>query len=401
MKRQNDWYTGIDYYADYREKQIEVNEKIISNTSDLCIHEQVEIIFVKDGAGVIEVNGISYQVKEGSFLCLYMHHFYRYTRITTPLSIVHIKFHIGNFMCMCWEKHQINANATLVYDTKPFIQLDDNNYQKLNSLVDNLVLEIKEQRFSSMNIITYQTLQLHAYFCRFAYEGVTKERQESSVEWQVIPKIILSTGKDISLFELASEVNLSEAHLNQRIKQACGLTFFQLSKFGKVINACALLHFPELSINYISDLLNFSSINAFYRVFNQYVHMSPKQYQKTCIADGGDGILNGYGSALLFLQYIHTNFMNDIDISSMSKEFYIKEYTARLIFDNVYKVSFNDLLEQTRITYACSFLSTTRKSITEISNICRFDSISTFQRAFIKHMNQNPKEYRKLTNPNI
>lgn len=401
MKRQNDWYTGIDYYINCREKQIEVIEKTVNTTSDLCMHEQVEMIFVKDGSGIIEINGVSYQVMKGSLLCLYMHHFYKFTKIITPLEIVQVKFYIGNFMFMCFEKHPVNANATLVYDTIPFIQLQDTDFQKVNSIVKELTVELKEQRFGSMNMLIYLTLQLHAYFCRLAFESATKTKKKISAEWQVIPKIILSTEKDINLSDLAKEVNLSEAHLNQKIKQACGLTYFQLNKFGKIINACALLHFPELSIDYISDILNFSSTNSFCRVFSQYVHMSPKQYQETCIA-GGDVMLNGYGSsALLFLQYIHLNFMNDIDISTLANEFYIKEYTAKIIFDNLYRASFNDILEQTRIAYACSFLSSTNKSITEISNICKFDSISTFQRAFIKHMNQNPRQYRKLTNPNI
>ncbi|MCM0651009.1 AraC family transcriptional regulator [Clostridium swellfunianum] len=401
MKRQNDWYTGIDYYENSKEKQINVREKVVDSITDLCIHEQVIILFVKSGEGIIEINGTYYPLKEGSFLCLYMHHFYRFTKILKPLNIIEVNFYIGNFMFMCFEKHPMNANATLVYDTIPFVQLNNSNFNRISRLIDELLLEIEEQRFSSMNMVIYLTLQLHAYFCRFAFENVTENKDKRQIEWDIIPKIILSTEKNINLSDFAKEVNLSETHLNQRIKNACGLTYFQLNKFGKIINACALLHFPELSMDYISDILNFSSKNSFYRVFNQYVHMTPKEYQEKCVFEE-EYMLNGYGgSALMFLQYIHINFMNEISLKSLANEFFIKEYTAKLIFENVFKVSFQELLEQTRIAYACSFLSSTNKSVTEISNLCRFDSISTFQRAFTKHMNQSPTEYRKLTNTSI
>ena len=123
--------------------------------------------------------------------------------------------------------------------------------------------------------------------------------------------------------------------------------------------------------------------------------MSPKEYQLKCVL-GDEDMLNGYSNkGILFLQYMHLNFMNDISLESLASEFYIKEYTARLIFKKVFNKSFNELLSEIRISYACSFLSSTDKSVTEIYDICKFESLSTFQRNFKKQMNQSPSEYRK------
>ena len=67
--------------------------------------------------------------------------------------------------------------------------------------------------------------------------------------------------------------------LNRHITKNCGYTFFQLQKMGKVFHACALLHFPDLDLQYISDYLGFTNLEDFCRVFKRYMKMSVREYQ--------------------------------------------------------------------------------------------------------------------------
>lgn len=395
VKRQNDWYTGIDYFDNSKEKQIRVTKKRFLKPTELYIHDQVVLMFVESGKGELEINGTSYPLEQGSFLCMYMHHFYKVLEVREPIDVIQIEFYIGNFMFMCFEQHPGNANATLMYDTSPHIQLRGKAFSQVKRLADELVLEIKEKRFSSMNMVIYMTLQLHAYYCRFAFEEVHEQCPQKSSEWDIISKITLSAQKKLDFKELAKEAQLSEYQLNRRIKNACGMTLAQLQKFGKIINACALLHFPELSMEYISDILNFSSKSSFYKFFTEHMNMSPKIYQENHILQGED-LYGGHGhKALLFLQYMHHNFMYPIDVTSLAKEFYMKEYTVELIFHQIFQKTFKDLLNQIRTLYACSFLTSTDKQITEISDLCGFNSIATFQRVFRHEMGQSPSAYRK------
>lgn len=394
MKQQKDWYTGIDYYVDYKEKQIQAQQFLIEKETKQDLHEEVEIYLVLDGSATINVNGLSYPFQKGSFLCLYMHHFYQIHSIKSSLRVIRLSFYIGNFMYMCFEKHPKNANAVLVYDTCPIIQLSPKEYDKIEHLMLDILEEQKEKRFSSINIISYLTMQVHALHCRYAFERVKEMKQEHPWIWKLIPEIILSTSKNLTLDEIAQEYNMTSTHVNLLLKQTCGYTFFQLQKFGKIINACALLHFPELSLNYISDLLNFSTVQDFCRVFEHYVHKSPKTYQKQCIMSEQETLV-GCGSALLFLQYLHLNFMKQISITTLAQYFHMKEYTVKAIFHELYECSFHDLLEQIRIQYACAYLLQTDFSITEVSSRCGFDNVSTFSRAFQRQCGTTPSFYKK------
>lgn len=396
MERQKDWFTGINYYDNYNENKVKIEEKIFSQPAKVSLHKQVQLIFIKNGTGIFEVNGVTYDVSEGCFLCLYMHHFYSVHSIKIPLECVIVQFYIGLFMNMCWEKHPKNAHDKLVYDTCPVVVPKGSDRQVIEDLFLRLVNEQSDRRFEYENLIPYLTLALHAYHCRLAYEQIGQEAKKEKPVWKIVERVILCTEEKLSLETVAKQENCTPRVLNEKVKQASGYTFFQLQQYGKILNACALLHFPELSLEYISDLLGFSTIHIFYRVFKQYTGKTPREYQSDYILDL-DMIKSRYSIALRFLQYIHLHFMQDIQLKSLCDEFFLKEYTVKQIFMDNFKRDFKEVLYEIRISYACSFLKMTNDTILEISNLCGFNSLSTFQRAFTAYMNQTPKEYRNKT----
>lgn len=82
---------------------------------------------------------------------------------------------------------------------------------------------------------------------------------------------------------------------------------------------------------------------------------------------------------------MHLNFSRPITPATLAQEFHMKEYTACRIFDQVYQMTFAEMLEQIRVQYACAYLAGSDVKITEISERCGFESLSTFHRAFRKH----------------
>lgn len=61
----------------------------------------------------------------------------------------------------------------------------------------------------------------------------------------------------------------------------------------------------------------------------------------------------------------------------------------------VYQMTFAEMLEQIRVQYACAYLTGSDVKITEISERCGFESLSTFHRVFRKHCFVSPGAYRK------
>lgn len=392
MERQNDWYTGINYYDNYREKEIAIETKIINNPISQSLHERVEMLYVVSGKALIQVNGCDYPARCGSFFCMYSHHFYQIHSIEEEMNVIIVKFYIGLFLYMCWEKHPKNANAKLMYDTCPMVLLKESRKKKAERLFRELLEEKAEKRFGSKNLVEYKTLELYTYFCRYAFEQIGSGGKVENEVWNTIKKVVLTTGGNLNLRDQAAEMNCSARTLNQRIKAASGYTFFQLQQSGKMLNACALLHFPGLTMDYISGLLGFSSITAFYRIFEQFCKMTPREYQNNCIGNE-EMILNGTGLAMQFLQYIHLNFMQDLTAEGLSDIFCIRPYTVRQTCRKVFGMEIKSLINEIRICYAASFLKTGKYSVLEVSSMCGFNSNSTFQRDFKRYMNQTPSQY--------
>jgi len=391
MWYQKDWFTGSDYY-NLKEKQIHAEEIEIKKPVEQRFHEMTEIYYVKSGDADIWINGEQYQIQEGSFCCLYMHHFYRIERIRKPLRCVKVSFHIGLFMFLCFEQHKANENEMLMYGVSPLFFLDPEEKQRVLRILDDLLTEEREEKFLLNNMNIYLAMQLHALYCRYAMERKKKEDSKSDRVWDVIHRVLLDTSKTVPLEEYAKAVGMTAVTLNRKIVQRCGYTFFQLQKMGKVFNACALLHFPDLNIQYISDYLGFTSIEDFYRVFKRYMNVSVREYQRQNVGNGVQ--MHSEEEALQILIYLILNFHDPFQIKEMEKALKKKAYLIERRTNEVFGRSVLELLEEIRIQIACSYLVATDRTITQISSDVGFGSISSFQRSFFKYMNQTPSRFR-------
>jgi AraC-like DNA-binding protein len=391
MWYQKDWFTGSDYY-NLKEKQIHAEEIEIKKPVEQRFHEMTEIYYVKSGDADIWINGEQYQMQEGSFCCLYMHHFYRIERIRKPLRCVKVSFHIGLFMFLCFEQHKANENEMLMYGVPPLFFLDPEEKQRVFRILDDLLTEEREEKFLLNNMNIYLAMQLHALYCRYAMERKRKEDSKSDRVWDVIHRVLLDTSKTVPLEEYAKAVGMTAVTLNRKIVQRCGYTFFQLQKMGKVFNACALLHFPDLNIQYISDYLGFTSIEDFYRVFKRYTNVSVREYQRQNVGNGVQ--MHSEEEALQILIYLILNFHDPFQIKEMEKVLKKKAYLIERRTKEVFGRSVLELLEEIRIQIACSYLVATDRTITQISSDVGFGSISSFQRSFFKYMNQTPSRFR-------
>lgn len=397
MWYQKDWFTGSDYY-NLKEKQVYAEEIEIQNPIEQKFHEMTEIYYVKSGDADIWINGDKYQIREGVFCCLYMHHFYRIEQIRKPLHCVKVSFHIGLFMFLCFEQHKANENEMLMYGVPPLFVLNTEEKQRVLRILDDLMTEEREEKFLLYNMNIYLAMQLHALHCRYAMERKKKEDSQKDRVWDVIHRVLLDTSKTVPLEEYAKAVGMTAATLNRKIVQRCGYTFFQLQKMGKVFNACALLHFPDLNIQYISDYLGFTNIEDFYRVFKRYMNVSVREYQKQNVGNGVQ--MHSEEEALQILVYLILNFHDPFQMKEMEKALKKKSYLIERRAKEVFGRSVSELLDEIRIRISCSYLVATDRTVTQISSDVGFGSISSFQRSFFKYMNQTPSCFRSYIKVN-
>lgn len=90
------------------------------------------------------------------------------------------------------------------------------------------------------------------------------------------------------------------------------------------------------------------------------------------------------------LHFIEQNFLKEITLHQCAEELhYNYKYLSRIL-NMAFGQSFNDIVNQYRIKYACDLLNHSDYSITQIAFESGFDNIRTFNRNFIKMMHTPP-----------
>jgi len=89
------------------------------------------------------------------------------------------------------------------------------------------------------------------------------------------------------------------------------------------------------------------------------------------------------------------NYSENLSLSLLQERLHLDKYYIPHLFNDKLKIRFNDYINALRINEACRFLANTESSITEISELVGFNTLRTFNRAFMKHVGSSPSDYRK------
>lgn len=95
------------------------------------------------------------------------------------------------------------------------------------------------------------------------------------------------------------------------------------------------------------------------------------------------------------LIYCMENYTNTINLKTLSHKFCLSESYISRIFHERMHTSYIDFINKLRVSHACNLLEK-GSNITEIAFVSGFSSISTFNRAFLKHMKMAPRDYIKI-----
>ncbi len=89
------------------------------------------------------------------------------------------------------------------------------------------------------------------------------------------------------------------------------------------------------------------------------------------------------------------NFTENLSLSMLEEQLHLNKYYISHLFSGKLGLKFNDYINSLRVSEACRYLLNTDFSITDISEKVGFNTLRTFNRAFIKQKGVPPTEYRK------
>ena len=96
----------------------------------------------------------------------------------------------------------------------------------------------------------------------------------------------------------------------------------------------------------------------------------------------------------MILNYCITHAAEPLSLSVLERELHVSKYYISHMMSEKLHMGFNDYINSLRVSNACKLLRKSDQSITEISERVGFNTMRTFNRAFLKQMGQTPREYR-------
>lgn len=95
------------------------------------------------------------------------------------------------------------------------------------------------------------------------------------------------------------------------------------------------------------------------------------------------------------ITYCMQNYQNELSLSVLERNLHISKYYISHLFSDKLLIGFNDYINSLRVSYACRYLRHSNKPITEIANLVGFNTVRTFNRAFVRQIGTTPSDYRR------
>ena len=96
------------------------------------------------------------------------------------------------------------------------------------------------------------------------------------------------------------------------------------------------------------------------------------------------------------IRYIHDHYTENLKADKVAELVHMSTNHFHRFIKQRTEQTFTEIVNQLRISKACSLLINSEKPITTISDMCGFNNISNFNRRFLQFKAMKPSEFRKV-----
>ena len=102
------------------------------------------------------------------------------------------------------------------------------------------------------------------------------------------------------------------------------------------------------------------------------------------------------GAIRSIVAFCSKNYSKDLSLTVLEENLGLSKYYISHLFGNKLGKRFNDYINSLRISKACKLLVGSDETMGAISDAVGFNTLRTFNRAFMKQMNLSPSDYRRI-----
>lgn len=233
--------------------------EVFSYSSIPHLHNEIEIIYVKDGSSILTVDNKQYTLKPNSLSIVSPNQVHKYTDNLESIS---------GYMLHITTKEITNAlsETPIICD----LSLDDiEAFNKIQYLVESEVFDEAESLLNQLIIKNSNNVAI-------------KQKSTSVLTTtQMILKYCFENYKEaLTLDQLSSELSINKFYISHIFNSKLGIGFTDYISRLRIEEAKKLLCTTNISITNIAYDVGFSTIRSFNRRFREFCGIAPKDFKE-------------------------------------------------------------------------------------------------------------------------
>lgn len=277
------------HQTDYATK-IHIFERPLKVQVSPHMHKFIELVFIQNGTGILNINDTSLTVNSGDLL------FYNIGEIHClnsdgQLSAVNLAIspeilseslstsqNAMDILALSW----FNCFYEIIQDFKPKVSFTGKDRIEIEFIINRMLKEYTEKDTGYLCIIYGYLNVLFAKLFRQIYlEAKVNIREDMpSIADKVVSYIEQNYNKRISLDELARQSFYNPSYFSSIFKESLGVSPTQYINQKRLEKAMELLENTDDSIEYIMAMVGYSDKKHFYSLFKQTTGITPGEYRK-------------------------------------------------------------------------------------------------------------------------
>ncbi len=252
------------------------------NVDDLHKHTFYEIIWIEKGKSKQVIDYVEYQINPGSLFFIspgQLHFFEEWKPVTGGSIMFTEEFYLLNYL----DKDKLFELSFLDnFYGHPVLRPDKKSFAEIQHTINQITKEKKRKDYSaSMSQALLHILLLQIQRCFDAQAG-SKVSKKNIVLYKKFKNLIDKNFTDNrSVSEYASQLAITQHHLNAVAKEVTGKTATEVIRTRSILEAKRLLSFTDHSISEIAADLGYFDSSYFAKIFKTETGMSPVEFKST------------------------------------------------------------------------------------------------------------------------
>lgn len=252
----------------YKRRRVPPTEAILESSN---WHENVELLEIVKGEGMIYNNGRVLPVREGDVVVINANHLHGLS--TKGEEMLHRYLIVDRAFCL---DNGIDTNAVSFHE-----RVDDDRVRALLGELNEAYSTPPETPYRTATIRS-TVLRLMLLLCReHSTAAAALERPEKSLSYvkQAIAYVNASYDKNFSLEDVAAFVGVNKCYLSREFHKYTGGSFVSYVNRTRCKMAQRLLCDTQLDVHEVASRCGFENRSYFTKTFFRYVGVLPREYR--------------------------------------------------------------------------------------------------------------------------